>query len=70
MDTGLNHLAHHLIFGLVTFPFEFSGGNVAVLNRLFDQLKRDGNGAPVAVVQRVEQVTERIAGAVLLTKTS
>ena len=34
MNTGLNHLAHHLVFGFVTFPLEHFGRKVAVLNRL------------------------------------
>ena len=56
MNTDLDHLAHPLVFGLFTFPLEFSSGNITVLNRLFHPLKRHRNGPSVAVIQCVEKV--------------
>jgi len=44
VDTGLDHLAHHLVFGLVTFTLELFGCKVAVLNRLLHQLERHRDG--------------------------
>ena len=55
-DTGLNHLAHHFVLGLVTFTLELFARKVAVLNRLFHQLKRQQAGGSIAVVPRIEQV--------------
>ena len=51
-----DHLAHHLVFRLLAVALDLSGHQVAVLIRLGHQLERHRYRAPLAVVQRIEQV--------------
>ena len=56
MDTGLNHLARHLVFGLAALTLKLFGSDATVLNWLVHQLERHRDGDPVTEMQRVEQV--------------
>ena len=56
LKAGIDHLAHKLVIRHITFALDLPNLYVAVLERLFHQLKRHRDGLAVAVVQRIQKI--------------